>query len=52
MGSVLLHNAWVQLYLLYVGALGTYFIGIACVPRGNPRPTPRRPDGTLVKRGR
>jgi hypothetical protein len=26
MGSVLLHNAWVQLYLLYVGALGTYFI--------------------------
>jgi hypothetical protein len=26
MGSVLLHNAWVQLYLLFVGALGTYFI--------------------------
>jgi hypothetical protein len=26
MGSLLLHNAWVRLYLLYVGALGTYFI--------------------------
>jgi hypothetical protein len=52
MGRLLLHNAWVQLYLLYVGALWIYFIWDACVPRGNPRRISRRPDGTWVKRGR